>query len=122
MNTRRILAASAAVDDGLPKERQTRRNASRREFTTPALIALLGVLAAACGDGTGEGSDESSLNSVPVASFTATPTSGAVPLTVQFNASASTDTGGSIATYSWNYGDNSGPHIAGVRILSGTWV
>ncbi|MCB9402156.1 MAG: PKD domain-containing protein [Microthrixaceae bacterium] len=41
----------------------------------------------------------------PTASFTATPTSGVAPLTVGVDASASFDTGGSVATYAWNFGD-----------------
>ncbi|WP_224484392.1 PKD domain-containing protein [Robertkochia aurantiaca] len=40
----------------------------------------------------------------PVASFTAVPTSGAVPLEVSFDASASTDDG-SIVNYAWDFGD-----------------
>jgi serine protease len=44
-------------------------------------------------------------NLAPVASFTATPSSGVAPLTVQFNAAASSDPDGSIAAYSWNFGD-----------------
>ena len=41
----------------------------------------------------------------PTASFTATPTSGTAPLTVVFDASASTDPDGSIVSYHWLYGD-----------------
>jgi PKD repeat protein len=44
-------------------------------------------------------------NEAPVASYTATPTSGAAPLTVVFNASASNDPDGTIASYEWNFGD-----------------
>ena len=41
----------------------------------------------------------------PIASFTAVPTSGTSPLTVVFDASASADTDGTIASYVWDYGD-----------------
>jgi len=46
-------------------------------------------------------------NNAPTARFTATPTFGNSPLTVQFNASSSTDADGTIALYSWDFGDNS---------------
>jgi len=44
-------------------------------------------------------------NAVPSASFTATPNSGTAPITVSFNASASADSDGTIASYAWNFGD-----------------
>jgi len=44
-------------------------------------------------------------NSPPVASFTASPSSGPAPLSVSFNASSSYDSDGSIATYEWDFGD-----------------
>jgi len=43
----------------------------------------------------------------PVASFIASPSSGGTPLTVAFNASASTDPNGAIVTYVWSFGDGS---------------
>lgn len=44
-------------------------------------------------------------NAAPVASFTATPTAGTAPLAVNFNASASYDSDGSIVSYAWEFGD-----------------
>ncbi|HTO01295.1 MAG TPA: PKD domain-containing protein [Microthrixaceae bacterium] len=44
-------------------------------------------------------------NQLPTASFTASLTSGQAPLAVGFNASASNDPDGSIASYAWNFGD-----------------
>jgi PKD repeat protein len=46
-------------------------------------------------------------NKAPTAAATATPTAGTAPLTVQFDASASTDSDGSIASYLWKFGDGS---------------
>jgi fibronectin type 3 domain-containing protein len=44
-------------------------------------------------------------NQSPTASFTANPTNGVAPLVVNFDASASSDTDGTIVNYSWDYGD-----------------
>jgi len=41
----------------------------------------------------------------PVASFTATPSSGAPPLTVTFDGSSSYDPNGTVVSYSWTFGD-----------------
>ncbi|UHD17097.1 PKD domain-containing protein [Thiocapsa bogorovii] len=46
-----------------------------------------------------------STNKAPIASFTASPTSGSVPLTVNFNSSSSTDSDGAIVSRSWSFGD-----------------
>ena len=44
-------------------------------------------------------------NQPPVASFTATPTSGSAPLTVIFDAGDSYDPDGKVIDYQWNFGD-----------------
>jgi len=67
------------------------------------LISLVFLALTACGGGGGGGGGTS--NQAPTASFTATPTTGQVPLAVAFNAAASTDPDGSIAGYAWNFGD-----------------
>ena len=44
-------------------------------------------------------------NVLPIASVTATPTSGVAPLNVAFSSTGSYDPDGSIASYSWSFGD-----------------
>jgi PKD repeat protein len=46
-------------------------------------------------------------NTPPVAAVSAVPTSGVAPLTVAFSSTGSNDPDGSIASYSWNFGDGS---------------
>ena len=66
------------------------------------LTILLLVALAACQAPSGPAT-----NQPPSASFLATNTDGPAPLTVSFDASASTDPDGSIVAYSWNFGDGS---------------
>ena len=51
-------------------------------------------------------------NIPPTASFTASPSSGDAPLTVEFDASASSDPDGTVISYEWTFGD--GEHVSGV--------
>ena len=74
----------------------------RRVLRLSLLTILLAALSA-CGGGGGGDSEPS--NRAPVASFTATPSSGEAPLTVSVNAAGSSDSDGSIASYSWSFGD-----------------
>ncbi|MFZ2055620.1 MAG: PKD domain-containing protein [Candidatus Aminicenantales bacterium] len=59
----------------------------------------------------------------PVASFTATPTSGPSPLTVTFDGSASYDSDGSIVSYKWSFGEEeaSGAIVSHTYTTSGTF-
>lgn len=47
----------------------------------------------------------SAINIAPTASFSATPDSGSVPLTVSFDGSASGDSDGTVDSYAWSFGD-----------------
>ena len=51
-------------------------------------------------------------NAPPVASASATPTSGSAPLAVQFSSAGSFDPEGSTITYSWNFGDGGASTLA----------
>lgn len=65
------------------------------------------------------------LNIAPVASFTATPTSGKAPLTVSVDASASTDDDGTITDYAWDFGDgatDTGVTASHVFATAGSYV
>ena len=63
------------------------------------------ILVAGCGGGGGGGGGGAPANTIPTAVFTATPTAGSVPLTVVFDAAASSDSDGTISSYRWTFGD-----------------
>jgi len=55
------------------------------------------------------GSVPSSSSQPPVASMSATPSSGTVPFSASFSSAGSYDPDGSIVAYEWNFGDGSAP-------------
>ncbi|MEE4299301.1 MAG: PKD domain-containing protein, partial [Pseudomonadales bacterium] len=64
------------------------------------------LLLAACGGGSGgAGAGADDANRRPTARFEASPESGAAPLQVRFDAAASSDPDGDIASYRWDFGD-----------------
>jgi len=74
-------------------------NGSTASFVAPAQSITLLVLPA--------GTVNVPPNSPPVPVASATPVSGTAPLTVAFSSAGSKDTDGSVASYSWNFGDGS---------------
>ncbi|MDH3644622.1 MAG: PKD domain-containing protein, partial [Gammaproteobacteria bacterium] len=63
-----------------------------------------------CGGGGGGGNRAPAppVNRVPTASFTSNPVQGGLPLTVQFDATASADSDGTIRSYAWDFGEPAG--------------
>jgi serine protease len=68
---------------------------------------LLPLLLVGCGGGGSGGAPAAPANRLPTATFTADPISGGSPLTVEFDGSSSNDPDGTVASYSWNFGDGS---------------
>ena len=71
---------------------------------TVGMLATAGLLAAACAPTPGGGG---ATNLLPVATVTATPVAGDIPLLVTFSSAGSIDPDGTITTYSWDFGDGS---------------
>lgn len=72
-------------------------------------LILGAAFAAGCGGGGGGGSNGGgTTNTPPVARVDATPESGAAPLQVSLDGSASSDSDGSIQSFRWDFGDGSG--------------
>ena len=82
---------------------------SRLGLVTFFILALTG-----CGGGSGGGS-ATAANVAPTPAFTVTPTSGAAPLSVTFDATSSNDPDGTITAYSWRFGDDT-PDGVGSRV------
>jgi serine protease len=83
------------------------RAMSTRNLATITTI-LASLLVVGCGGGGGGGGGNRApitpANLAPNAIFSTTPSQGSVPLPVQFNASASTDSDGTIRSYLWDFG------------------
>lgn len=76
----------------------------RSQATTPALAAVI-LLYACGGDTPVDPGPTGTVNQPPTASFTMDVTAGPAPLEVRFDGSASADPDGTIASYSWSFGD-----------------
>lgn len=66
-----------------------------------------------------------STGQAPMASFSLSPVTGHAPLTVQLNASSSTDSDGQIVSYQWDFGDNNtgtGPTTSHIFNAAGTYT
>jgi lysophospholipase L1-like esterase/PKD repeat protein len=70
-------------------------------FTQNGSAGWTGLMATFAGTGGGSGGG----GGTPKAVITANPTSGVAPVTVAFSGANSTDTGGTITSYAWNFGD-----------------
>lgn len=79
------------------------------------IVALATLLSTAACSGKSDGeNDPGKKNQDPIAIFVATPQTGAPPLSVAFDARASTDSDGMIVSYEWKFGDGasgSGPIV-----------
>lgn len=94
-----------------------------RPFTRTFVPIVLFMLAA-CGGGGGGDGDGQPVNKPPVASFTLAPPVGLAPLTVDLDASGSSDLDGSIARYAWTFEDGSaaeGKTIQHTFTKAGDW-
>jgi RHS repeat-associated protein len=70
-----------------------------------ALVLVFSLIGCGGGGSGSDGDNDGDVNRAPTAGFTATPVSGQVPVTVAFNASASSDPDGDSLTYAWSFGD-----------------
>jgi len=76
----------------------------KRKLFLVGLVLVLVMFLAGC-SGNGGSTPPITLNQSPTASFTADPTLGVSPLEIAFDASNSSDSDGSIASYAWDFKD-----------------
>jgi PKD repeat protein len=91
-----VSTAGVPVDKAYPEVLQ--EIASSLQEQADAVAAFGGAALVAAGR-------IAALNAPPVATFTRTPKSGTKPLDVAFNAAGATDPDGTIASYTWSFGD-----------------
>jgi len=72
-------------------------------------LALVGLIAGACAPTGGGGGGGVGGNQPPNAVASATPTTGAAPLSVALSSAGSNDPDGTIASYQWDFGDGTTP-------------
>jgi PKD repeat protein len=103
---------------------------AKAAYTTTGFHAVGLKVTDNCGgtDTTSPGTGVFVNNSPPTASFTVTPNPAAIGAAVAFNGTASSDTGGSIANYAWDFGDgtssatNAGATITHPYATAGTYI
>ena len=99
INNGSFTSTSGTVNNGDTVEvRHTSASSPNQTITT--ILTIGGV------DGLFQSTTIANSNEAPIASFTATPISGTEPLTVNLNASGSSDSDGSISSYTWNSTDS----------------
>ena len=90
-----------------------------------ALLGVAGFIATACTTPGGGGGGGGPVNDPPTAVIIANPLSGNPPLDVNFDATTSSDTDGTIVGYEWNFGDGSpvdNNAVTSHQFAEGTWL
>ena len=77
----------------------------KRKLFFVCLVLVITMFLVGCGGSGIPTTPPVTSNQSPIASFTATPTSGVAPLEVSFNASNSSDSDGTIISYAWDFKD-----------------
>ena len=77
----------------------------KRKLFFVCLVLVITMFLVGCGGSGIPTTPPVTSNQSPIASFTATSTSGVAPLEVSFNASSSSDSDGSIVSYAWDFKD-----------------